>query len=39
VDAHIKNLRHKIETNPRRPKYLHTAHGLGYKFTDEARET
>jgi DNA-binding response OmpR family regulator len=38
VDAHIKNLRRKIETNPRHPKYLHTAHGLGYKFIDEGRE-
>jgi DNA-binding response OmpR family regulator len=34
VDAHIKNLRHKIETDPRRPRYLLTAHGLGYKFAD-----
>jgi DNA-binding response OmpR family regulator len=35
VDAHIKNLRRKIETDPRRPRYLLTAHGLGYKFSDE----
>jgi DNA-binding response OmpR family regulator len=35
VDAHIKNMRHKIETDPRHPKYLLTAHGLGYKFTGE----
>jgi DNA-binding response OmpR family regulator len=34
VDAHIKNLRHKIETDPRHPQYLLTAHGLGYKFTN-----
>jgi DNA-binding response OmpR family regulator len=34
VDAHIKNLRHKIETDPRNPKYLLTAHGMGYKFND-----
>jgi DNA-binding response OmpR family regulator len=35
VDAHIKNLRRKIETDPRQPRYLLTVHGLGYKFSDE----
>jgi DNA-binding response OmpR family regulator len=32
IDSHIKNLRHKIEDNPRRPVYVVTVHGLGYKF-------
>ncbi|MDR1797841.1 MAG: response regulator transcription factor [Clostridiales Family XIII bacterium] len=32
VDAHIKNLRRKIETDPRHPAYVLTAHGFGYKF-------
>jgi DNA-binding response OmpR family regulator len=35
VDSHIKNLRQKIETNPREPKYILTAHGIGYKFGGE----
>jgi two-component system, OmpR family, alkaline phosphatase synthesis response regulator PhoP len=34
VDAHVKNLRRKIETDPRRPKYIHTVYGVGYKFSD-----
>ncbi len=32
VDVHVAWLRHKIEPNPRRPQYLLTVHGLGYKF-------
>jgi DNA-binding response OmpR family regulator len=34
IDAHIKNLRRKIERDPRRPRYLLTVHGVGYKFAD-----
>jgi DNA-binding response OmpR family regulator len=34
VDAHIKNLRRKIEPDPRNPKYLLTVHGMGYKFRE-----
>jgi DNA-binding response OmpR family regulator len=32
IDTHIKNLRQKIEDNPRAPKYILTVHGTGYKF-------
>ncbi|ABX42487.1 response regulator transcription factor [Lachnoclostridium phytofermentans] len=35
VDSHIKNLRQKIEDNPRTPKYVLTIHGKGYKFGGE----
>ena len=35
VDAHIKNLRRKLEANPFEPRYVLTVYGLGYKFTDE----
>lgn len=35
VDAHIKNLRRKIEPDPRHPRYILTIYGVGYKFTDE----
>jgi DNA-binding response OmpR family regulator len=34
IDAHIKNLRHKLEPNPREPRYILTVYGLGYKFAD-----
>jgi DNA-binding response OmpR family regulator len=32
IDAHIKNLRAKIELDPRRPKYIETVFGVGYRF-------
>jgi DNA-binding response OmpR family regulator len=34
IDTHIKNLRRKLEPNPREPRYLLTVYGLGYKFAD-----
>jgi two-component system alkaline phosphatase synthesis response regulator PhoP len=34
VDAHIKNLRQKIETDPKQPRYVLTVYGVGYKFED-----
>lgn len=33
IDAHIKNLRQKIEDNPKEPVFIRTVYGLGYKFT------
>jgi two-component system alkaline phosphatase synthesis response regulator PhoP len=36
IDAHMKNLRKKLEPDPRRPRYLLTVYGVGYKFRDEA---
>lgn len=35
IDAHIKNLRHKIEVNPRCPDFLKTVYGVGYLFVGE----
>jgi two-component system alkaline phosphatase synthesis response regulator PhoP len=35
IDAHIKNLRRKLEPNPADPRYVLTVYGIGYKFTDE----
>ncbi|KNY28080.1 transcriptional regulator, winged helix family [Pseudobacteroides cellulosolvens ATCC 35603 = DSM 2933] len=35
VDTHIKNLRQKIETDPKSPKYILTVHGIGYRFDGE----
>jgi two-component system alkaline phosphatase synthesis response regulator PhoP len=35
VDAHVKNLRRKLEFDPSEPRYVLTVYGVGYKFTDE----
>ena len=32
IDAHVKNVRKKIEPDPRAPQYLLTVHGVGYRF-------
>jgi len=34
VDAHVKNIRRKIEPDPRRPSLVLTVYGVGYKFAD-----
>jgi two-component system alkaline phosphatase synthesis response regulator PhoP len=34
IDAHIKNLRRKLEPNAREPRYILTVYGLGYKLAD-----
>ncbi|CAN5429302.1 response regulator transcription factor [soil metagenome] len=33
VDVHVAWLRQKLEENPRHPQYIHTVHGMGYKFS------
>lgn len=38
VDTHVKNIRQKIETNPRDPQYIITVHGTGYRFGGELNE-
>jgi len=35
VDTHIKNLRKKIEPDPKNPSYILTVHGVGYKFQQD----
>ena len=35
IDAHIKNIRRKLEPNPRQPRYILTVYGIGYKFADD----
>lgn len=32
IDTHVKNIRQKIETDPKTPRYILTVHGLGYRF-------
>jgi len=35
IDAHIKNLRRKIEADPADPRYVLTVYGIGYQFTEK----
>jgi DNA-binding response OmpR family regulator len=37
IDAHVKNIRRKLEADPREPRYLQTVHGVGYRFRDDER--
>ncbi len=34
IDAHIKNIRRKLEPEPRTPRYVLTVHGIGYRLAD-----
>jgi DNA-binding response OmpR family regulator len=34
IDVHIRHLREKLERDPRRPEYLFTVRGVGYRFRD-----
>jgi two-component system alkaline phosphatase synthesis response regulator PhoP len=34
IDAHIKNVRRKLERDPRKPRYVLTVYGVGYKVAD-----
>jgi two-component system alkaline phosphatase synthesis response regulator PhoP len=35
VDVHVKNLRKKIEPDPKQPTYVKTVYGVGYKFDED----
>ena len=35
IDAHVKNLRRKLELDPRAPRYILTVYGVGYRFADD----
>jgi two-component system alkaline phosphatase synthesis response regulator PhoP len=34
IDAHIKNIRRKLEPDSRNPQYVLTVYGIGYKFAE-----
>jgi DNA-binding response OmpR family regulator len=36
IDVHIKNLRAKIEPDPKSPRYIETVYGVGYRFAPES---
>ncbi len=38
VDVHIRHLREKIESDPKKPEYLFTVRGVGYRFRDSERD-
>ncbi|MBE2224535.1 MAG: response regulator transcription factor [Anaerolineae bacterium] len=35
IDVHVRNLRTKIEPDPRNPRYIETIYGIGYRFATE----
>ena len=35
IDVHVKNLRAKLEDDPRHPRYVKTVYGVGYRFGSE----
>ncbi|TAK00663.1 MAG: response regulator transcription factor [Chloroflexota bacterium] len=35
IDTHVKNLRRKLEPDPRLPRFVLTVHGVGYRFADD----
>ncbi|MGG0938634.1 response regulator transcription factor [Brevibacillus centrosporus] len=37
IDTHIKNLRQKLEDDPKQPEYIKTVYGLGYRFDNPAK--
>jgi DNA-binding response OmpR family regulator len=38
IDTHIKNLRRKVEADPRRPRRILTVYGVGYRLADDRDE-
>jgi DNA-binding response OmpR family regulator len=34
IDAHVKNIRRKLEPDPRAPRHLLTVYGVGYRLAD-----
>jgi two-component system, OmpR family, alkaline phosphatase synthesis response regulator PhoP len=34
IDAHVKNIRRKLEPDPHAPRYLLTVHGVGYRLAE-----
>jgi len=37
IDAHVKNVRRKLEPDPRAPRYVQTVFGVGYRFAEPDR--
>jgi len=39
IDTHLYNLRKKVEHTPQRPEYIHTIHGIGFRFEYRQHQT
>jgi DNA-binding response OmpR family regulator len=39
VDVHVRNLRTKLEPDPKNPRYILTVYGVGYKLAEEPDAT
>jgi two-component system alkaline phosphatase synthesis response regulator PhoP len=39
VDTHVASLRKKLESDPNRPKYIHSLRGVGYKLDTNLAQT
>lgn len=39
VDSHVKNLRAKLDDDPRDPTFIYTVHGVGYRFEPPKTDT
>lgn len=37
IDQHVKNIRQKIEKDPKNPVYIQTVYGAGYRFSGELK--
>lgn len=37
IDVHVRNLRTKIEPDPREPRYVETVYGVGYRFVNDGQ--
>jgi two-component system, OmpR family, response regulator RegX3 len=38
IDSHVKNLRAKLDDDPREPRFIHTVTGVGYRFEPTGKE-
>jgi DNA-binding response OmpR family regulator len=36
IHVYISHLRHKLEADPKKPRYIHTVHGVGYTFVRQS---
>jgi len=36
IDSHVKNLRAKLNDDPREPRFIHTVTGVGYRFEPDS---
>ncbi len=37
IDTHVKNIRRKLDEDPKNPRYILTVHGVGYRFTRDEK--